>query len=182
MLFTSRFSGPAARRWDMPLHGLLPAAQGRIVRNGPVQPGQPQQPGDHSGGLSERQREQHLDRQAEQDRRIQEDRRAPGAALMRRVPGHLLVHPDQQRPARPERIIVGGPARCAVAGGLGLAHAARLTAWIHEVNPSRSVCCNNAGAPAPTIVLVLTALFTLAFLWRSIATRRAQGADRSGAP
>lgn len=32
------------------------------------------------------------------------------------------------------------------------------------------------SAPAPTIVLVLTALFVLAFLWRSIATRRAQGA------
>ncbi len=33
------------------------------------------------------------------------------------------------------------------------------------------------SAPAPTIVLVLTALFVLAFLWRNIATRRAQGAD-----
>lgn len=32
------------------------------------------------------------------------------------------------------------------------------------------------SAPAPTVVLVLTALFVLAFLWRSIATRRAQAA------
>lgn len=31
------------------------------------------------------------------------------------------------------------------------------------------------SAPAPTIVLVLTVLFVLAFLWRSVATRRAQG-------
>ncbi|KGJ05748.1 metal ABC transporter permease (plasmid) [Paracoccus versutus] len=31
------------------------------------------------------------------------------------------------------------------------------------------------SAPAPTIVLVLTVLFVLAFLWRSAATRRAQG-------
>ncbi|MCA0964948.1 hypothetical protein, partial [Salipiger bermudensis] len=37
---------------------------------------------------------------------------------------------------------VGG----AVAGGLGLAHAARLTAWIRNVNPSWREFCNNAGS------------------------------------
>ncbi|MCA0964714.1 hypothetical protein, partial [Salipiger bermudensis] len=39
---------------------------------------------------------------------------------------------------------VGG----AVAGGLGLAHAARLTAWIRNVNPSWREFCNNAYSRA----------------------------------
>ncbi len=47
---------------DLHLQGLLPSAQGRIVGNGPVQPREQQQTGDHPGGLSERQLEQHLDR------------------------------------------------------------------------------------------------------------------------
>ena len=66
---------------------------------------------------------------------------------MRRVPGHLLVQPDQQRPALPERIVVGGPVCRAVAGGLKLAHAPRLTAWIPDVNPSPAEFCNNAHLP-----------------------------------
>ena len=81
---------------DLHLQGLLSAAQRRVVRNGPVQPRQLQQACDHPGGLPERQLEQHLDRQAELDRRVRDDRWAPRTALMRRVPGHLLVQPDQQ--------------------------------------------------------------------------------------
>gem|GEM_PF-1515539 len=121
---------------DLHLQSLLPSAQRGVVRNRPIQPCEPQQTGDHPGGLPERELKQHLYRQAELDSRIRKDRRAPLTALMRRVPGHLLVQPDQQRPALPERIVVGGPVRRAVAGGLGLAHAARLTAWIPDVNPS----------------------------------------------
>ena len=79
---------------DLHLQGLLPAAQGRVVRNGPVQPREPQQTGDHPGGLPERQLEQHLDRQAELNRRIRENQRASRPAFMRRVPGHLFVQPD----------------------------------------------------------------------------------------
>jgi len=129
---------------NLHLQGLLPPAQGRIVRNGPVQFREPQQTGDHPGGLSERQLEQHFDRQAELDRRIREHRRAPRAALIRRVPSHLLVQPDQQRPALAERSVVGGPIRRAVAGGFGLAHAIGLTAWIRDVNPPPREFCNNA--------------------------------------
>jgi hypothetical protein len=44
---------------------------------------------------------------------------------------------------------VGGPVGGAVAGGLGLAHAAPLTAWIRDVNPSRQEFCNNAGLIRP---------------------------------
>ena len=44
----------------------------------------------------------------------------------------------------PKTSVVGRPVRGAVAGGRGLAHAARLTAWIHQVNPSRGEFCNNA--------------------------------------
>ncbi len=98
-----------------------------------------------SARVPERQLEQNLERQAELDRGIRKDRRAPWASLMRHVPDHLLVQPDQQRPALPERIVVGGPVCRAVAGGLGLAHAARLTAWIPDVNPSSAEFCNNAG-------------------------------------
>ena len=47
-----------------------------------------------SGGLPERQLEQHLDRQAELNRRIRENQRASRPAFMRRVPGHLFVQPD----------------------------------------------------------------------------------------
>lgn len=62
---------------------------------------------------------------------------------MRRVPGHLLVQPDQQRPALAGRSVLGGPVRRAVTGGLGLAHAIRLTAWIRDANASRREFCNN---------------------------------------
>ena len=86
---------------DLHLRGLLPAAQHRVVRNGPVQPRQPRRACDHPGGLpghhyrselpslrhrfeqrwrrrsNGNQLEQHLDQQAELDRRIGEARRAP---------------------------------------------------------------------------------------------------------
>ena len=122
----------------------LPLAQGRIVRNGPVQARHLQKAGHHPGRLPKRQLEQHLDGQTELDRRIGEYRRATGLAVMRREPGHLLVQPDQQRSALAQGGSVAGPVRRAVAGGCRLAHAGRLTARIHDVNPPRSEFCNNA--------------------------------------
>lgn len=62
---------------------------------------------------------------------------------MRPARSHLPLQPDQKPPTLPERIVVGGPVRRAVAGGLGLAHAARLTVWIRDVNPSQREFCNN---------------------------------------
>ena len=121
-----RPAGTAIR--DLHLQSLLPTAQGRVVRNGPVQPRELQQTGDHPCGLSQRKLQQHFDRQAKLDRCIRKDWRAPRAALMRRVPGHLLVQPDQQGPALSERSVIVRPVSGAVAGGLGLAHATRLTA------------------------------------------------------
>jgi len=53
---------------------------------------------------------------------------------MRREPDHILVQPDQQRPAFAEADIVVRPVSCAVAGGVNLAHVIRLTHWIHDVN------------------------------------------------
>jgi hypothetical protein len=111
----------------------------------PALPCETQQSGDHSTGFSERQLEQPLDRQAELDRRMGEDWRAPGAALIRRLPGHLLVQPDHLGPALPDRSLLVRPVGGAVAGGLGLVHAAGLTAWIRDVNPSWREFCNNAG-------------------------------------
>ena len=78
---------------DLNLQGLLPAAEGRIVRHGPVQPRQAQEARDHPGGLPQRELEQHLDRETELDRRVREDRRTPRVPFMRREPGHLLVEP-----------------------------------------------------------------------------------------
>lgn len=99
---------------DLNLQGLLSPAQGRIVRDGPARPGaagwRP------FSGLPERQLEQHLDRQAELDRCVREDRRSPRSSLMRRVPSHLLVEPDQQRAALPERGVVTRPVRRAGSG------------------------------------------------------------------
>ena len=73
---------------DLHLQGLLPRTQRGAVRNGPVQPSEPQQTGDHPGGLSERQPEQHLDRQAELDRgpAKQRDRGCRHAARARSCP------------------------------------------------------------------------------------------------
>lgn len=133
---------------DLHLQGLLPAAQGRVVRNGPVQPGQAQQAGDHSCGLPERQLEQHLDRQAELDRRVRKDGRTPWAPLMRRMPSHLFVQPDQQRSTHAERSVVVEPVRSAVADGSGFTHADRLTAWIRDVNPLLPKFCINAESVA----------------------------------
>ena len=76
--------------------------------------------------------------------RVQEDRRAPLSALKQRVPSHLLVQPDQQRPTLAERGVVAGPVRRAVAGGCRIAHPTRLTTGFLAVNPAWSEFCNNA--------------------------------------
>lgn len=76
--------------------------------------------------------------------RVNDKTKPRGAAVRRREHGHALVQRDQQRPALAERRCVAGPVRSAVTGGRWLAHAARLTAWIHDVNPKWSEFCNNA--------------------------------------
>ena len=88
---------------DLDGERLLPSAQGRVVRHGPIQVCQLQQAGNHPGRLPERQLEQDLDGQTELDRRIREYRRATWAAVRRREPGHILVEPDQQRPTLAQR-------------------------------------------------------------------------------
>jgi len=137
-----RVIGTAIR--DLHSQGLLPAAQGAEVEDGPVQPRQPEQAGHHASGLSQGKLEEHLDRKTELDGGIGEDRRAPGKTFMRRQPGHLSIHPDQQRAAFAQHGIVGRPVRRTVAGACRLAHAARLTAWIYHVNRPKSEFCNNA--------------------------------------
>jgi hypothetical protein len=67
--------------------------------------------------LSQRKLEQDLNRQAELNRRIREHRRPTGAAVRRREPGHILVQPDQQRPALAKRGSVAGPVNRALADG-----------------------------------------------------------------
>ena len=96
---------------------LLPPAQRRVIRHGPVQVCHLGQAGHHPGRLSERQLEEDLDGQAELDRRVKEHRGATWAAVRRREPDHVLVQPDQQRSALAKRRSVAGPVRGAVAGG-----------------------------------------------------------------
>ena len=53
----------------------------------------------------------------------------------------------QRSGTKPQQVQdVAGPLRSAVAGGRWLAHGARLTAWIHDVNPRPAEFCNNASA------------------------------------
>ena len=123
-----RSVGAAIR--DLDGRVLLPAAQRGEIRHGPVQPRQFQQARHHPGGLAKRQLEQDLDP----------------------LSGHCCTMPcralDQQSPPLPQRRIVAGPVRRAVAGGRWLAHAARLTAWINEMNHQTSEFCNNAPSMA----------------------------------
>lgn len=72
---------------------------------------------------------------------------ATEAAVKRRETGQILVQPDQRRTAPAKRGSVSRPTRRAVAGEESLAHATRLTAWIHAVNPRQSELCNNAEWP-----------------------------------
>ncbi len=125
--------------------GLLPAAQRRKVRHGPVQPRQLQQARHHASRLAKRQLEQDLDRQAELDGRIGKHRWPSGSPVTWRAPGHVIVDPDQQRSTLPKRCVVTGPVRRARAGGRRLAHAVDLKAWIQKVNPPTSDFCKNAG-------------------------------------
>ena len=51
-----------------------------------------------------------------------------------RQPRHVLVQPEQQRPAPPKGVIVGRPVRRAVAGGFRLCYASTLSlpTWARE--------------------------------------------------
>src|SRR6056297_3060006 len=75
---------------------------------------------------------------------IGKDRRASRPPVTRRVPGHVLVHPDQQRHPLAQRRVVAAPVRRARAGGRRLAHTPPLTPWIRVVNPLALEMCNDA--------------------------------------
>jgi hypothetical protein len=148
--------GIGAPVWDLDHQYLLPQARGCTVRHSPVQSRHFQQAGHHLDRLKQRQLEGDLVRQAELYCCIGEHRRLTGAAVMRREPGHLRSnHPltpvgmccratDQPRVALVQHCRVTGPVRHAIAGGFRLADPARLTAWVRDVNPSRTEFCNKA--------------------------------------
>ena len=123
---------------------LLAAAQGRVIRHGPVQPRKLQQCPNHADRLAQRQFEQNLDRQAQLDRHVREHRRPAHLARRLRKPFHLGVDQDQQRPTTLKRAVVLGPVRGTVTGRLWLAHTTRLTLWIRLGNPQTTDFCNNA--------------------------------------
>lgn len=149
-----RPAGAATR--DLHRRSLPAAARGRAVRTGPVRLREMRQAGDHPGRLAERRHEQHLDRQTEPACRTRElpaaapsvqARRATAddrGGLDARVRGHLLVQPDEERPALSQRSLAWD--RFVLrwrAGGRGLAHAAPVQPHGFAI-PSRRRFC--AGA------------------------------------
>jgi hypothetical protein len=141
---TSRFSGPSARRKEICTVRVF------CLRHSPVQTRQLQQARHHPASLAQWQLEKDLDRQAELDGRIaktpQAVRACPHAARARSYPCRST---SAKTPLAP-RCVGAAPVRRAIAGGRWLAPAARLTAWIHKVNPT---CQSSATTPMATIRL-----------------------------
>lgn len=63
----------------------------------------------HAHRLTQGQTEQALDRQAELDRHLAVHRAAAPLAAGTTVPAHILVHPDEQRASRLQRLVVFFP-------------------------------------------------------------------------
>lgn len=118
---------------DLGGDGLLSATQGGKIWNGPIQPCHPQNAGRHSCCLPERQAKEHFHHLTELDRRIGERRRSALVTSLRRESYHVLIEPDQQRPAQLQRFVIGFPVRRAVAARAGLLMPSDLTRRIHDL-------------------------------------------------
>lgn len=121
---------------DLHLDPSLTSAQRRIVRHGPVEPCHFDQARHQPDGLSERQAEQDFQRQAGLDRAIGEYLRMPPLAALLRLPGHVRIEPNRQRPSPRQGGVIVRPVPRTVAGVRRLWHADDLTIQIHKVNPS----------------------------------------------
>ena len=122
---------------DLDAQRLLQATTSGVMKHLPIQNRHLEQAGYYPGRLPE----WHFERQAELDLGVLKELWPP---LKRREPDHILLQPDQQRPALSERGTAIRPLGCAVAGGVRLAHAVSLTDWIRHVNPLPLEPCNNA--------------------------------------
>jgi hypothetical protein len=132
---------------DVDGQGLLPATECAEVGHAPVQTDQPKQALHEPRGLPQRHAEQHFHRQAALDGRVAVALAPPALARWRALPPHGRVEPDRQRAAPLQRLVVARPVRRLVCRRRGSAHAARLSRWIREVNPSSSRLC--ATKPPP---------------------------------
>ena len=108
------------------LQVFLPSAYRTKVGCGPVQPGQLEQTLRHAHGLSQGEIEQAFDRQTELNGCVTEGRGAATFTVRRTVPLHVPIQPDQQRPTRFERCVVGIPVGGLVLGRCRFGHADSL--------------------------------------------------------
>jgi hypothetical protein len=106
---------------DVQGEDLLAARQGAEIRHRPVQPDQSQQALDETRRLPERHAEQDLHRPDMFEWRY---RCRSGVARAyqwaRPPPTHLGIKLNRQRPPALERVVICGPVRSLVAGGVGL--------------------------------------------------------------
>ena len=110
------------------LQCLLASAHGAEVGHLPVQAGHAQQALHHSQALAQGQAEEAFDAQAELDGSIAEHLLPAPLAAGGRVPLHVFVQPDRQRPSGFEGCVVRCPVGGLVEGlgALGFTHVPRL--------------------------------------------------------
>ena len=66
-------------------------------------------------------------------------------AARRRHPDHIRIKPNRQRSSPSQNFIVGRPVPGLILCRGPTAHAAQLSRWSHEMNPSADLCINKAS-------------------------------------
>ena len=140
---------PAIR--DLDCQALLAAAEGHVVRHGPVLTRKLQKRPHRADRLAKRQLEQDLDREAEQDGHIGENRGPAHPARRLRKPVFLRIDQDQHRPSALKRAVIGRPIGGTVARRLWLVPRSICPTEAPSQSsnqirtcaaaPSRSICC-----------------------------------------
>jgi hypothetical protein len=104
------------------VHGedLLAARQGAEIWYRPVQPDQSQQALDETRRLPERHPKEHFHHQARRDSSTIVSQVSPALTSGRGPPTHLGIKLNRQRPPALESVLICGPVRSHVAGGVGL--------------------------------------------------------------
>ena len=107
----------ASRAWARRFERLGPAAEGRVVRHGEVEPEQAEDGADQALGLAQRKAEHRPQRQRRGDRQRRVVRLPAGRGPGLRLPGRdrLVGEPDGQAPASAQGGVVGRPVRHPVA-------------------------------------------------------------------
>src|SRR6056297_2303711 len=127
----------------------FPAPARAVLKSGtarPVEADQPQKALDDPRGLPAGHAEEDFHRQACLDRGIAILWLPASLAGGRWHPDHVRIEPDRQGAALLQRFVVGRPVPGLVARRDGSAHAGQLPRWIHEMNPSPSLCATKPAS------------------------------------